>query len=255
VELILNETITAVVLFIVGVIAGMINVNAGGGSTLTLPALIFLGLDSATANGTNRLAIILQTISSSAAYSHSKYNQFRLSLKLALITLPGVLIGAIAAVKIDDDTFQIILGIVMLGIIITLLIPQTASNVFDDSSSKKITIPVFISFVLTGFYGGFIQVGIGFILMAILNKLMKFSLVYVNMHKAVIVMLYTIPALLVFVIAGNVNWYLGVVLGLGNAAGAWWATKTSIKKGDKFIKIFLIIAMLIISLKLIGIIP
>lgn len=101
-----------------------------------------------------------------------------------------------------------------------------------------------------GFYGGFIQVGIGFILMASLQYLAKLNLVLVNMHKVFIVLIYTAPALLIFIISGNVNWGLGLSLAAGNAFGAWYAAKFAVKKGEKIIKIVLISAILLMALKL-----
>jgi uncharacterized membrane protein YfcA len=242
-------------LFVIGAVAAVINVNAGGGSSLTLPALIFLGLDSATANGTNRIAILMQNLSSSYAFKKENYQQFNMSMKLSLITLPGAIAGALVAIKISDELFHTILGIIMIAITITMILPSSRSKATDDNENKKITIPLFITFVAVGFYGGFIQIGIGFILMAILNKAMNFSLIYVNMHKVFIILILTIPALLIFIISGNVNWYWGVSLGLGNALGGWWGTKHSIKKGDKFIKGVLSIAILIMALKLMKILP
>jgi uncharacterized membrane protein YfcA len=103
-----------------------------------------------------------------------------------------------------------------------------------------------------GFYGGFIQVGVGFLLMASLYYLMKQSLVLVNMHKVFIVLIYTIPALLIFVFSGNINWGYGFILAGGNMLGAWWGAKFSVKGGDKFIKLIMIIAVSLMSLKLFG---
>ncbi len=251
----MNDLLSSLLLFVIGAVAAVINVNAGGGSSLTLPALIFLGLDSATANGTNRIAILMQNLSSSYAFKKENYQQFNMSMKLSLITLPGAIAGALVAIKISDELFHTILGIIMIAITITMILPSSRSKATDDNENKKITIPLFITFVAVGFYGGFIQIGIGFILMAILNKAMNFSLIYVNMHKVFIILILTIPALLIFIISGNVNWYWGVSLGLGNALGGWWGTKHSIKKGDKFIKGVLSIAILIMALKLMKILP
>lgn len=251
----MDDILSSVLLFSIGAIAAVINVNAGGGSSLTLPALIFLGLDSATANGTNRIAILMQNLSSVYTFKKANYEQFNLSMKVSLITLPGAVLGAIVAIKISDELFNSILGIIMIAITLTIIFPTSQPKVNDDTENKKITIPLFLTFVIVGFYGGFIQIGIGFILMAILNKMMHFSLIYVNMHKVFIVFILTMPALLIFILSGNVNWYWGISLGLGNALGGWWGTKHSIKKGDKFIKAVLSIAILIISLKLLKILP
>lgn len=251
----MNDLFSSLLLFTIGAIAAVINVNAGGGSSLTLPALIFLGLDSATANGTNRIAILMQNVSSVYTFKKAKYEQFNLSMKLSLITLPGAVLGALVAIQISDEVFNTILGIIMIAITLTMIFPASKSKKNDDTENKKITIPLFITFVIVGFYGGFIQIGIGFVLMAILNKMMHFSLIYVNMHKVFIVFILTIPALFIFIISGNVNWYWGISLGLGNALGGWWGTKHSIKKGDKFIKAVLSVAIFIMALKLMKILP
>ncbi len=246
------DYLSLLILFGVGLLAGFINVNAGGGSTLTLPTLIFLGLDSALANGTNRVAIFIQNISAVYSFKKEKYEQFNISLKLSLLTLPGAVIGALLAVKLSDAIFQKILGVIMIGIIISMIIPQ--KKILDSQhNNKKIPLSAYFAMFGIGFYGGFIQVGVGFILMAALQRLMKLNLIYVNMHKVFIVFIYTIPAMLIFIFTKNVNWLLSLVLAAGNAAGAWWAVKFSVKKGEKVIKIVLIVAVLTMSLKLLGV--
>ena len=236
----------------VGTISGFMNIFAGGGSTLTLPALIFLGLDAALANGTNRVAIFIQNISAVYSFKREKYQQFNLSLKLSLYTLPGAIAGALLAVKISDAAFQKILAIVMIGIIFSMIIPKSKFTI-DNNENKKVTWVVALSMIFIGFYGGFIQVGVGFIVMAAMNYLLKFDLVHVNMHKVFIIMIYTIPALLIFILTGNVNWTLGLSLAAGNALGGWWAAKAAVKKGDKLIKAVLSVVILIMSLKLLNV--
>lgn len=240
------------ILFAIGIFAGFLNVTAGGGSTLTLPALIFLGLDSTLANGTNRVAIFVQNIFAVYSFKKEKYQQFDISLKLSLLTLPGSILGALLAVNLSDALFQKILGIIMIGIIISMILPQKKITT-SQHYNKKIPVSAYFAMSGIGFYGGFIQVGVGFILMAALQKLMKLNLVYVNMHKVFIVLVYTIPALLIFILTDNVNWGLGFALAAGNAIGGWWAAKFSVKKGEKLIRYVLIVAVLIMSMKLLDV--
>jgi uncharacterized membrane protein YfcA len=240
---------SSILLFVIGSAAGFLNVLAGGGSSLTLPALIFLGLDASIANGTNRVAILIQNLSAVHSFKKENYFESKLSLKLALLTLPGAIIGAVAAVKISDQTFETILGIVMIGVTISLLIPMPKQNNLN-AKAKVHTIPIYLSMLLIGFYGAFIQVGVGFLLMAALHYLMKLDLVRVNMHKVFIVLIFTIPALILFILTDNINWTMAVTLSLGNAFGAWWSVKISVRKGERFIKMILIVAVLIMALKL-----
>ncbi|QQS37094.1 MAG: sulfite exporter TauE/SafE family protein [Ignavibacteriales bacterium] len=240
------------ILFAAGSAAGFINVMAGGGSSITLPVLIFLGLDSAAANGTNRVGVLFQNVSAVYAFKKENYQQFNTSIKLGLLTLPGAVAGAIIATTIGDELFQKILGGIIIAIIFTMIIPRKKVE-YSDHKNLQITIPAYLSMFFIGFYGGFIQVGIGFLLMAALHSLLKLKLVYVNMHKVFIVLLNTVPALLVFIITNNVNWSLGLSLAAGNAFGGWWSAKISVKKGEGIIKVVLAAAMLIMALKLFGI--
>ncbi len=223
---------------------------AGGGSALTLPTLIFLGLDSAVANGTNRIAIIAQSIA--AVYSFKKENYFdmKLSLYLSLYTLPGAVIGALLSIQLNDEYFKIILGAINIFIILTLFIPKKKSS--SSANPEKMNWKLALSLIFIGFYGGFIQVAAGFMIMAALQNFLKVDLVRVNMYKVFLALIFTIPAFLVFIINGKVDFVLGIALASGNVFGAWQSVRISVRKGEKVIKIFLTIAIIIISLKLFG---
>jgi uncharacterized membrane protein YfcA len=245
------EYLELLIIFCVGIIAGMINVMAGGGSSLTLPALIFIGLDSSVANGTNRIGILLQSTSATLSYRKAKISEVEKSMKLAALTLPGAVLGALVSLKISNVWFDRILGLVMIGIILSMIVPQKFEVIKDGEKKSKLIYPVMLAI---GFYGGFIQVGVGFLIMAGLYHIIKMNLIRVNMHKVFITMLFTVPALLIFVWTGNVNWKLGLSLAAGSAIGGWWAARFSIKGGDKVIRYVMILAIFIIALKLLGII-
>lgn len=245
----MNIYFEILLLFSAGVLTSFINVMAGGGSTLTLPILIFLGLDAPVANGTNRLGILSQSIFGALSFHNQKVSQIKLSVKLSLLTLPGAIVGAFYSTKIENELFEKILGIVMIGIVVTILIPNS-KVVLKDKILEKLPWAIYPSMFALGFYGGFIQVGIGFLLMLTLHNILKLNLVYVNYHKVLIVLIYTIPALLIFIFTDNINWLYGISLSAGSGLGAWWAAKTAVKKGEKIIKVILIFAIIIMSYEL-----
>lgn len=238
------------ILFGVGLITGVINIMAGGGSSLTLPTLIFLGLDSATANGTNRVGILIQSIFATLSFRKEKITGLNLGLRLAALTIPGAILGALIAVRMSDKWFQIVLGVVMIGVVISMLVPQSKNLVTTEEGRK--TWLVYPAMFAIGFYGGFLQVGVGFLIMAALYHLMRMNLVFVNMHKVFITLIFTIPALLIFIWTDNVDWLLGLVLAAGNGLGGWWAAGISVRGGEKVIRYVMIVAILIIALKLFG---
>lgn len=236
------------ILFGVGLVAGVINVMAGGGSTLTLPTLIFLGLDAAMANGTNRVAITLQNIFASASFRQEKLTGFRKGLKFGLWTVPGAVIGAIVAVEISDEWFRRILGVVMILVVVSMLLPKRQRT--DTSDEGVDSWMIYPSLFLIGFYGGFLQVGIGFLFMAAFYHLLRMNLVFVNLHKVVAVLVYSVPALLVFVVTGNVDWPLGLSLAAGNAVGGWWSARWTVRRGETVVRYVLVVAVIIMAGKI-----
>ncbi|OQX94788.1 hypothetical protein B6I21_08830 [candidate division KSB1 bacterium 4572_119] len=248
----MSEIAKLILLFLVGSVAGFINVMAGGGSTLSLPILIFLGLESSMANGTNRIAIFIQNVSAVVSFKQEKFAQFKLSLKLAAFTLPGAIIGAVIAVNISNELFQKILAIVMIGIIFMLLTPKSKKQFKTETGDYNPWL-LYPALIGIGFYGGFIQAGVGFIIMATLHYIMRLNLIHVNMHKVFIIGLYMIPAILVFYFTDNINWLYGLLLAGGNAFGAWWAAKLAVKKGEKVIRGVLLVAIFIMAMKLLKI--
>jgi len=105
------------VIFMVGIAAGFANTVAGGGSLLSLPVLIFMGLPSSVANATNRVAIIMQNIFAVSGFKSKGVSTFPYSLYLGLSALLGAIIGAKIAVDISNDLFNQILAIVMLMVV------------------------------------------------------------------------------------------------------------------------------------------
>jgi uncharacterized membrane protein YfcA len=250
----MDELLKLLLLFAIGSMAGFINVMAGGGSAITLPTLIFLGLEGSIANGTNRVAIVIQNISAILSFRQEKYQKFKLSLKLAAFTVPGAVAGAFIATTISNELFQKILAYILIGVIISMFLPKPNQKKSDDMPRHWSTSLIYLAMFAIGFYGGFIQVGVGFLFMASLYHLLKLDLIRVNMHKVFIIFIYTIPALIVFFFTNNVDLKLGLALGAGNALGAWWGAKISVKKGEVVIRIILIAAILIMALKLLDII-
>lgn len=248
----MNDILHVLLLFGVGILTGFINVMAGGGSTITLPILIFLGLNSSVANGTNRIGILFQNLAGTLSFQKEKISQTKLSLKLGLLTLPGAIIGAFYSTKINDALFQKILGIVMISIVFTMLIPNSKKYV-EEKIIGKLPWLIYPAMILLGFYGGFIQVGIGFLIMITLHNTLKMKLLYVNHHKIFIVLIYTIPALAIFIFTGNINWFYGISLAAGTWLGAWFSAKVAVKKGEGIIQGFLIVAIIIMSVKLLGV--
>jgi uncharacterized membrane protein YfcA len=237
-----------ILLALTGLAAGFINVMAAGGSLISMPILIFLGLEPAMANGTNRVAILVQNITAVSRFRSKGLSDVRLSLSLSLCTVPGAIAGAFAAVAVDPELFKRILGAVL--ILAVILISRRGTPASLEGQKRTWPVLAHLGMVGAGFYGGFLQAGVGFVIMPILFRLLQMNLVRVNMHKVFIVGVYTVPALLVFALGDKVWWIGGFALATGNAAGAWIATHVTISHGERAIKVVFALAVIAMGAKL-----
>jgi uncharacterized membrane protein YfcA len=237
--------------FAVGLIAGGINILSAGGSFITLPVLIFMGLSPAAANGTNRIAILAQGVTAGIGYKKERLTDLKTSLKLSLFTLPGAVLGALLAIDVSEIMFKRILAIV--------LVLGVAGMAFHPSRKTERGLPdspwlrgaLYLAMFGIGLYGGFIQAGTGLLLMIVVYPLLGIDLVRVNVHKILIITLFNLPVLAVFLWSGNVHWKIGAVLALGTTLGAYLATRlTLLKSGEKIIRIMVGVALILMAVRL-----
>ncbi|NQT65104.1 MAG: sulfite exporter TauE/SafE family protein, partial [FCB group bacterium] len=221
-------------IFSVGIIAGLINTLAGGGSALVLPVLILAGIPSQMANATNRVAILLQNITGS--YKFHKHGMLEVGsiIHITIAAIIGAIAGSISAINISSAYYDKILAVVFIIILILMLKPHKKKSSLTKKLPKWVE---FIIFLIIGFYGGLIQVGVGFILLATLNLVEEFDLIKANAVKVFIIMCYTIFVVIIFAYSGKVIWKYGLVIAAGNVIGAFIGVKAAITGGEKFVKI------------------
>ena len=240
------------VIFTAGILAGFINTLAGGGSLLTLPILIFLGLPTAVANGTNRIAIVAQCAFAVAGFKKKGVSNFKLSLLLSTPAIIGAIIGAYFAVDISDVLFRRVLAVIMLLVLgLILWNPRQDSSGSSNSLGRRQLITAMTAFFFIGIYGGFIQVGVGFIIIAALTTITKFNLVVTNSHKVFIAGIYTVFALIVFAFNDKVCWEIGLCLAAGMGLGGWIGSHWAVAKGERWIRVVLAICVVAMVIKLI----
>lgn len=247
----MDSFVEIVILIAVGFIAGSINTIAGGGSLLTLPILIFLGLPPNIANGTNRIGILFQNIFTTAGFRSKGIITFPFSIYIGISALFGSIIGAQIAIDIKGETFNKILAIIMVLVVGFMVFkPKNKQlNLIEKTTGRNLFWSVLL-FFFVGIYGGFIQAGVGFIMLFLLSSVNNISLVKSNAIKVTVVLIYTISTVAVFAFNDKINWKLGLILAIGNAIGGWFASRWSVKKGDSLVKKFLIVMVIIMAIKL-----
>lgn len=220
----------------VGGIAGFINVLSAGGSMLTLPLLMFLGLPPQVANGTNRVAVTLQSVSAVSGFRRMGHGNLAVGLRLAIPAVIGSLAGAWLATGVSDAVFEAVLVTAMAGASLFMLLPQPKLDT-RPLTPERLTPAVYLAMFLIGGYGGFIQVGVGVLFIVVLYRMLRIDLPQVNVLKVFIVLMYTLPALLIFAISDQVRWAFGLVLALGNITGAYLAVRVNMgEKGAQWVK-------------------
>jgi hypothetical protein len=196
------------------------------------------------------VAIFSQNIFAVAGFKSKGISEVRYSLILGISALMGAVIGAKVAVEIRGDLFNKILAVIMIAVVLSTItnLSKTEKIEKDDSLIRRIAGTIVFFFI--GIYGGFIQAGVGFLIIGALTTIHGFKLVKTNSIKVFVVMVYTIAALAVFIFEGKINWLYGIVLACGNSAGAWFASRWSVKKGDKVLKWILLVAVIALAIKL-----
>lgn len=236
----------------VGIVGGFMNVMAGGGSLLTVPVMVFMGLPGPVANGTNRIAILAQNLTAIATFARRGFRDFRLSLTLSACAMPGAVAGALVGVRLEGEWFDRALAVIMLGVMLLMHFDRGAKGASSGHSpSRRQLWQGHLLMLGAGFWGGFIQLGVGFILMPILNRVMGLDLVRTNMHKVFIVASYTVVALLVFASQVELLWMVGLALALGNAIGGYLGAHFSITRGEHLIRAVLNIVLVAFIIKLV----
>ena len=234
------------ILLAAGLIAGFINVTAGGGSLITLPLLILTGMPPVVANGTNRIAVLLQNIGAAGNFRRHGRKDLKQGVLLGLAAVPGATAGAITAINISDSVFRLILaGAVVLGFCVIIFHRKPAEE--KAKLNRKWLLAILFLFI--GFYGGLIQAGTGYLIVFALTMIGGLGLAATNSLKVVIIAVYLIPSIVVFAVNGNIQIVPGLVLASGNIIGGILGSNFSQKVNPIWIKIVLGIALIGMTLK------
>ena len=231
-----------------GIIGGAINVIAGGGSIITVPAMIFLGVPGPVANGTNRIAILAQNITAISTFRRSGLSNVRLSLTLSACAVPGAVAGAWLGTRLTGEIFNTVLAGVM--VLVLILMQTRPGSAPVKGGEPRNLLAGHIMMLAAGFWGGFIQIGMGFILMPILNRVMGLDLVTTNVYKVAIVAVYTAAALIVFAVGSDILWLTGAILAIGNSLGGYLGAKLTLQRGERLIRHVLIVAIVVMIVRL-----
>jgi len=233
-----------------GIIAGFINTLAGSGSLLTLPLFMAFGLSAPVANGTNRIGILLQSLVAIISFKKQDLLDFSTALKIGIPSVMGSLIGAMIAVDVNEDAMKTAIAILLIFMFFLILLkPSRWINSHAGSPPLPLWVQIIVFFIV-GLYGGFIQAGVGFFLLAALVLASGFDLIKANALKVLMVFIYTPFSLTVFIVNHQVDYKLGFIVAAGSMLGAWIGARMSVKWGPAVVRFILLAVLLVASVKL-----
>lgn len=225
--------------FILGAVVSLINSIAGGGSSLSLPIMIFLGMPPTVANGTNRIGLIIGNLSSVHNLAKHGYLNKRLFRQLLIPTLVGSLIGVFFLVSIGDKVFQAILAG---AICLVVVMSRTRKDLFGKPPTtppEKLTLGGAIGFALVSIYGCIVQIGVGFVQIFSLTRYTGLDAIHVNALKNCLTTVFLVISTAALAIAGKVNWPIAVIMSAGAWCGGYFGSALQRKKGNRFIENFI----------------
>jgi len=224
-----------------GFIAGGINTVAGGGSNLTLPALMIFGLPADIANGTNRLSVLMQCIVGVAGYNKHNILDRQAVIPILIPCILGGVFGALLAAILPNLFLKpiLLLSILCMSIIILVrpetIVPAPGTSELSPNKNRKAWWGLFAA----GIYGGFVQAGVGFMLLAALAGGLRYNLLRANALKTLCALAFTAVALAIFIAFDQVWWLPGIILACGSMLGAHLAVKIAVKASQDHMKWFL----------------
>lgn len=222
--------LTLSLLVVSGIFAGFINTLAGGGSLLTLPALMLLGMPADIANATNRVGVMMQSLEGVRGF-----DRHGMLAKNALLgILPPLVLGSLAGSLVASWLPPAVLEPVLLATLMAMAViivlrpamvaPPPGTEPLAIRQARGGTLWLFAA----GLYGGFIQAGVGFVLIAALAGVLRYDLVRANALKMAATGIVTLIALVVFVLRDQVLWLPGLILGASSIIGVQLSVRLAI---------------------------
>lgn len=221
-------------------LAAIVNTMAGGGSLLVLPLLLAVGMPPGLANGTLRAGVLIQSLSAVATFHRKGERPYRLVGKLALPIIVGAAAGTFFATRLDDALLLPIIGALLAGWALVLLL-RPARFLQAEGEPRDPGPKTYLAAVGVGFYGGFLQVAVGFPLLALLTMGVGLTAVQANATKVVLVFVYTLVSLPIFAAAGQVAWVEGAALAGGGLVGGWLGARWQLRSGAGVVRWFVVV--------------
>ena len=242
-----------ILLIVSGIVVGIINTLAGGGSVISMSLFMAMGLPIGVANGTNRIAVVMQNLSASITFLRKRMLDVKSGLKLSVPAVLGNIFGSMVALEVSETIFRICLGAVLSVILLYMIFDNHKKHIHGG---HRLTVRWwhYLWFFAIGFYGGYIYIGLGYVILAVTIWSMHLDIITANVIKGFVIFVSTPFSLAVFMINGQIDYAVGLLHGAGNVVGALLASHFAIGWGVKFVRIFTLAVVAVCFADLVGLI-
>lgn len=233
-----------VIILVTSILAGATNAIAGGGTLITFPALVWVGINPLSANITNTVALWTGSVTGAWAFKERLYQTKELLRFLTLPSLLGGILGAYLLMITPHKVFDFIVPFLVLFATVVLALNDRINkfNLIDDRNKKnKSLVAVFILQFLTSLYGGYFAAGIGILMLATLGIAGITDIHTANGIKNVLSLFINITSGLVLIFSGKVVWVYAFILMLGFALGGYLGAMISQRFDGRKVKNFVVL--------------
>ncbi|MBW1973211.1 MAG: hypothetical protein DRG20_05015 [Deltaproteobacteria bacterium] len=246
------DTLNLIIIFFIGLISSIYGTLVGGGSLITIPTLIFVGLPLHIAIGTNRLGAIGANISGLYKFHKKRLIDYKIGLMMGVPVLFGSILGANLVLEINEEILKKVIGVVTF--IILLIITFKPKMGLEERKRiykrYEYIIGISLSFFL-GIYGGFYGAGTGTFFSYLLILLFGETFLKSAGTRKIATLLLSIVATLIFAFHGVILYYVAIVLFTGRFIGSYIGAHYSDKIGNLWLKRLFFLTVLIMAIKLI----
>ena len=215
-----------ILVFFAAIAAGFINAMAGGGTLVSFPVLLAVGISPVAANVTNTVALLPGTIGGMWAQRKDFKSQYQRLLKLLPVAIVGGISGGLLLLNTSENTFRSIIPYLIL--LATLLLAAQARirswvvGRIGQAHTETHNPIVMMSLVfMAAIYGGYFGAGLGVILMATLGLVTDENMTRLNFLKQALGFAINLAAAVYFAFSGKVNWWVAFIMIFGSLLGGW----------------------------------
>jgi len=238
-------------LVVAAALAGIINAMAGGGSLLIVPVLLGLGLPPGVANGTLRVGVAVQSIASAATFYRRGFRDTGPLKRLVLPVVLGGAAGTALATRLPDDVLRVVFGVMLAGWAVVLVL-RPSRFLQPREPARQVGLVAMGLGAAVGVYGGFLQAGVGFPMLALLVLYLGHGPVAANATKVLLTLAYTMVSLPMFAFAGQVAWREGAALAVGGVLGGWLGAHLQIRAGAGLVRWVVVVTVGVSGVVMLG---